>query len=97
MGVGRRSVALHSYATVQSDPRLLRGVLAQAADLQGADHGGDGLSAGADPASQRPAGAWLVALWVLIPVPISALTRAFGWLALLSNRGLVNTWPRPWA
>lgn len=29
---------------------------------------------------------------ILIPFWISVLTRAFGWLALLSNRGLVNTW-----
>ncbi|MEE4188077.1 MAG: ABC transporter permease [Roseobacter sp.] len=30
-------------------------------------------------------------LCILIPFWISVLTRAFGWLALLSNRGLVNT------
>jgi putative spermidine/putrescine transport system permease protein len=29
---------------------------------------------------------------ILIPFWISVLTRAFGWLALLSSRGLVNTW-----
>jgi putative spermidine/putrescine transport system permease protein len=29
---------------------------------------------------------------ILVPFWISVLTRAFGWLALLSNRGLVNTW-----
>jgi putative spermidine/putrescine transport system permease protein len=29
---------------------------------------------------------------ILIPFWISVLTRAFGWLALLSNRGLLNTW-----
>jgi putative spermidine/putrescine transport system permease protein len=29
---------------------------------------------------------------ILIPFWISLLTRAFGWLALLSNRGLINTW-----
>ena len=29
---------------------------------------------------------------ILIPFWISVLTRAFGWLALLSNRGLINTW-----
>lgn len=29
---------------------------------------------------------------ILIPFWISILTRAFGWLALLSNRGLINTW-----
>ncbi len=34
----------------------------------------------------------LVELCVLIPFWISVLTRAFGWLALLSNRGLLNTW-----
>jgi putative spermidine/putrescine transport system permease protein len=33
----------------------------------------------------------LVELCVLIPFWISVLTRAFGWLALLSNRGLLNT------
>lgn len=31
-------------------------------------------------------------LAILIPFWISVLTRAFGWLALLSNRGVVNTW-----
>ncbi|MFD1880498.1 ABC transporter permease [Paracoccus pacificus] len=31
-------------------------------------------------------------LAILIPFWISVLTRAFGWLALLSNRGLINTW-----
>jgi putative spermidine/putrescine transport system permease protein len=34
----------------------------------------------------------LVELCILIPFWISLLTRAFGWLALLSNRGLVNSW-----
>ena len=34
----------------------------------------------------------VVELCILIPFWISVLTRAFGWLALLSNRGLVNTW-----
>lgn len=33
----------------------------------------------------------LVELCILIPFWISVLTRAFGWLALLSNRGLMNT------
>lgn len=31
-------------------------------------------------------------LCILIPFWISVLTRAFGWVALLSNRGLLNTW-----
>jgi putative spermidine/putrescine transport system permease protein len=34
----------------------------------------------------------LVELCILIPFWISLLTRAFGWLALLSNRGLMNSW-----
>ena len=34
----------------------------------------------------------LVEFCILIPFWISILTRAFGWLALLSNRGLVNSW-----
>lgn len=34
----------------------------------------------------------LAELCILIPFWISVLTRAFGWLALLSNRGLVNSW-----
>ena len=34
----------------------------------------------------------LVEFCILIPFWISILTRAFGWLALLSNRGLINTW-----
>ncbi len=29
---------------------------------------------------------------ILIPFWISLLTRAFGWVALLSNRGLLNSW-----
>ncbi len=29
---------------------------------------------------------------ILIPFWISVLTRTFGWVALLSNRGLINTW-----
>lgn len=31
-------------------------------------------------------------LCILIPFWISVLTRAFGWLALLSNKGILNTW-----
>lgn len=31
-------------------------------------------------------------LCILIPFWISVLTRAFGWVALLSNRGLLNSW-----
>jgi putative spermidine/putrescine transport system permease protein len=31
-------------------------------------------------------------LCILIPFWISVLTRAFGWVALLSNKGLLNTW-----
>lgn len=34
----------------------------------------------------------LAELCILIPFWISVLTRAFGWLALFSNRGLVNSW-----
>ncbi|MBL4916627.1 ABC transporter permease [Szabonella alba] len=34
----------------------------------------------------------VVELCILIPFWISVLTRAFGWLALLSNRGIVNGW-----
>ncbi len=33
-----------------------------------------------------------VELCILIPFWISVLTRAFGWLALLSNKGLINGW-----
>ncbi|MDR3515741.1 MAG: ABC transporter permease [Azospirillaceae bacterium] len=29
---------------------------------------------------------------VLVPFWISVLTRAFGWVALLANRGLINSW-----
>ena len=29
---------------------------------------------------------------ILVPFWISVLTRAFGWLALLSTKGLINTW-----
>jgi putative spermidine/putrescine transport system permease protein len=34
----------------------------------------------------------LAELCILIPFWISVLTRAFGWVALLSNRGLINVW-----
>jgi putative spermidine/putrescine transport system permease protein len=34
----------------------------------------------------------IVELCILIPFWISVLTRAFGWLALLSNKGLINGW-----
>lgn len=34
----------------------------------------------------------VVELCILIPFWISVLTRAFGWLALLSTKGIVNTW-----
>jgi putative spermidine/putrescine transport system permease protein len=34
----------------------------------------------------------LAELCILIPFWISVLTRAFGWLALLSSRGLINSW-----
>jgi putative spermidine/putrescine transport system permease protein len=34
----------------------------------------------------------LVELCILIPFWISVLTRAFGWLALLSNHGIFNGW-----
>jgi putative spermidine/putrescine transport system permease protein len=34
----------------------------------------------------------VVEFCVLVPFWISVLTRAFGWVALLSNKGLLNTW-----
>ncbi len=34
----------------------------------------------------------LTELCIFIPFWISVLTRAFGWLSILSNRGLVNSW-----
>ncbi|MDR0809561.1 MAG: ABC transporter permease [Gemmobacter sp.] len=34
----------------------------------------------------------LTELCILIPFWISVLTRAFGWLALLSNKGILNSW-----
>lgn len=39
-----------------------------------------------------PAQRLAVELCIMIPFWISVLTRAFGWLALLSNRGILNTW-----
>lgn len=33
-----------------------------------------------------------IEICVLVPFWISVLTRAFGWVALLANRGLLNTW-----
>lgn len=34
----------------------------------------------------------IVELCILIPFWISVLTRAFGWLALLSSKGILNSW-----
>ena len=34
----------------------------------------------------------LTELCIMIPFWISVLSRAFGWLSMLSNRGLLNTW-----
>ncbi|MEG6507652.1 ABC transporter permease [Methyloligella sp. 2.7D] len=34
----------------------------------------------------------VVELCIMIPLWISVLSRAFGWIALLSNRGMINTW-----
>ncbi len=34
----------------------------------------------------------VVEFCILIPFWISVLTRAFGWLALLSTKGIINTW-----
>jgi putative spermidine/putrescine transport system permease protein len=39
-----------------------------------------------------PAQRVLAEFCILVPFWISVLTRAFGWVALLSNRGLINTW-----
>ena len=39
-----------------------------------------------------PAQRLMAEFCILIPFWISVLTRAFGWVALLSNRGLINTW-----
>lgn len=39
-----------------------------------------------------PAQRFLAEICILVPFWISLLTRAFGWLALLSNRGLINSW-----
>ena len=39
-----------------------------------------------------PAQRLIAEFCILIPFWISVLTRAFGWVALLSNRGLINTW-----
>jgi putative spermidine/putrescine transport system permease protein len=39
-----------------------------------------------------PAQRLVVELCILIPFWISVLTRAFGWLTLLSTKGIVNTW-----
>lgn len=40
----------------------------------------------------RPVVRLLTELCIMIPFWISVLSRAFGWLAMLSNRGLLNTW-----
>ncbi len=43
-------------------------------------------------AGLRRASGMLAEFCILVPFWISVLTRAFGWVALLSNRGLINTW-----
>ncbi|WP_108260861.1 ABC transporter permease [Mangrovicoccus ximenensis] len=40
----------------------------------------------------RPLTRSIVELCIMIPFWISVLSRAFGWLSFLSNRGLLNTW-----
>lgn len=40
----------------------------------------------------RPLVRSLAELCIMIPFWISVLSRAFGWLSMLSNRGLLNTW-----
>jgi putative spermidine/putrescine transport system permease protein len=42
--------------------------------------------------SGKPVQRFAVELCILIPFWISVLTRAFGWVALLANKGLINTW-----
>lgn len=39
-----------------------------------------------------PVARTVIELCIMIPFWISVLTRAFGWLALLSNKGIVNGW-----
>lgn len=39
-----------------------------------------------------PVARLFVEFCIIVPFWISVLTRAFGWLALLSNRGLINGW-----
>ena len=39
-----------------------------------------------------PVARFMTELCIFIPFWISVLTRAFGWLALLSNKGLINGW-----
>jgi len=34
----------------------------------------------------------LIELAIMVPFWLSVLSRTFGWLSLLSNRGLINTW-----
>ncbi|MDO6585224.1 ABC transporter permease [Salipiger sp. 1_MG-2023] len=40
----------------------------------------------------RPVVRSITELCIMIPFWISVLSRAFGWLSMLSNRGLLNTW-----
>lgn len=40
----------------------------------------------------RPLVRSLTELCIMIPFWISVLSRAFGWMSMLSNRGLLNTW-----
>lgn len=98
LGVARWSVTepepgLAQYARVASDPLVL-GVLARTARVCAV------VTAATVALAYALAYAWVfggprlravVRFGVLIPFWISTLTRAFGWLVLLFNRGIVNT------
>lgn len=99
LGIARWSVTmpepgLEQYGRLASDPLILP-VLWRTIRV------GALVTLTAVPAAYAIAYVWvrgaplqrrLVEFCILIPFWISVLTRAFGWLALLSNRGLLNSW-----
>ena len=99
LGIVRWSVTLPApgigqYARLVSDP-LTREVFARTLRICGL------VTAAAVAAAYAVSYVWVrggplqrraVEFCILVPFWVSVLTRAFGWLALLSSHGLLNTW-----
>ena len=85
---------LGQYGVLVTDPLVQLGVHPHLPHLRlrhrllGGGRLCDRLRLGAGTPTQR----LIAEFCILMPFWISVLTRAFGWVALLSNRGLINTW-----